>query len=110
MSSKRHEGKSNSLRILCLLYAIFIRTVHGIQSMFGNLFDFISNFIMKHEKTVHNTRKKIYFEKLPARPYELKISCNHLVVWSGGFSCPPEHFYLIVTFIGIKTFQIREDN
>ena len=35
--------------------------------------------------TVH---ERINFEKFPAGYYELKISFNHLVTRSGGFSCP----------------------
>ena len=31
---------------------------------------------MKNEKTMHNARKKIYFEKFPAEHYELIISCD----------------------------------
>ena len=42
-------------------------------------------FIKKKEKTVHNTQK-IYFEKLPGGLYELNISCDRSVAWSGVLS------------------------
>ena len=68
---------------------MFIKTLHGVQSMYGNLLDFsLVMFIIKNEKIVHSRRKRIYFEKFPAGHYELKISCDRPVAWSGGFSCP----------------------
>ena len=44
----RRDGKSSSALISYLLYLIFIKTVHEMQSMFGNLPDFIS--YLRYEK------------------------------------------------------------
>ena len=80
MSEKRgHEGKSSSPPSSCLLNEIFLKTVHEIRSIFLNLLDFFSNCHREKEKQLHNTRKKIYFEKFPAGHWELKISCDHPV-------------------------------
>ena len=61
MSSKEHEEKSSSPPISSLLNEIFLKT--EIQSMFGNLLYFFSNFYHQKEKQLHNTRKELYFEK-----------------------------------------------
>ena len=47
--------------------------------MFGDLLDFICDFIMKNEKKVPKTRKKTYLEKCPAGHFKLNISCYHSV-------------------------------
>ena len=54
-NSKRHEQNSSSLCISFSLCAIFIETVHETQSMLRDFLDFISNFPLKVEKTVHDT-------------------------------------------------------
>ena len=59
--------------------------------MFGNFLDFISNFHHENEKAVHFIRKQIYYEKFPAGHYDLKISCDHPVIWSDGFSRPANY-------------------
>ena len=74
MNSTRHEGASSSPYISCLLYAIFIKTDCEIQSMFGSLLDFVSNFHnekMRKKCIIHENIENIelYIEKFPAGHY-----------------------------------------
>ena len=54
-SSRWHQGESSSPLISSLLGTLFIKIVHKIQYLFGNLLDLQVIFITKKEKTVHNT-------------------------------------------------------
>ena len=66
-------------------------------------------------------KNKTYFEKFPAGHYELKISCDRLVTWSGGFLCPAFfycifrsfHLFLLqlpyVYFLGITVKSLSTD-
>ena len=89
-----------SLYLMFVVCPIFIKTVHGIRYMFGNLLDLISKvtFIMKTEKTVHNTQKGvIYWE----------ISCRTL--WIDNFLRPPrcKVTWLVVFHLSFSKLLVR---